>query len=91
MSAYKDPKADALEYLKSNNLLRLFDILGAKMVFVKPDDPNQFLAEELRKVIDLRAEGKPVTLFSEEDISSMFTVFDITGRGYLTNTQYLKG
>ena len=32
-----------------------------------------------------------VTLFSESDISTMFSIFDITGRGYVTQTQYHRG
>jgi len=31
-----------------------------------------------------------VTLFSESDIEVMFSIFDITNRGYVTQTQYAK-
>jgi hypothetical protein len=32
-----------------------------------------------------------VTLFAERDIEIMFSIFDLTNRGYIDHTQYLKG
>ncbi len=32
-----------------------------------------------------------VTLFTEHDIEIMFSIFDLTSRGYVDHTQYLKG
>lgn len=32
-----------------------------------------------------------VSLFSEADIEIMFSIFDITNRGYINQTQYAKG
>lgn len=137
MAAYRDPRAEAVEYLEKHNLFRLFDILASKLVYVKPADPDAFLVAELTRVASLRTSGQPVgwrefnlnsmgifihawyvfnclcwvqhenvcweikfclfvclfqvTLFTEQDISAMFAVFDITNRGYLTQAQYLKG
>ena len=34
--------------------------------------------------------GQPVALFAEKDVEVMFGVFDITNRGYVNQTQYLK-
>lgn len=32
-----------------------------------------------------------VSLFAERDIEIMFSIFDLTNRGYVDKTQYLKG
>ena len=58
--SYADPRKEALQYLEKHSLLRLFDILGAKLAFVKPDDPNAFLMAELIKIASFRQSGHPV-------------------------------
>ena len=88
--AITDPRKDAIEYLEKHKLMRLFDILGAKLVYDKPEDPNAYLLAELNKVVGMVSRKQPVLLFSEQDINTMFTVFDITNRGYLNQAQYTK-
>jgi Ca2+-binding EF-hand superfamily protein len=84
-------------------------MLGAKLAFAKPDNPNEFLKNELNKIKEMKKNGEPVsksilgkvlkvfirlfqvTLFSEEDLVTMFSIFDITGRGYITQLQYKRG
>eukprot|EP01036_Dinobryon_divergens_P004786 gene4786-6349_t len=86
----KDPRADAMSYLDKHKIRQLFGLLGAKVAFSRPEDPNAFLSAELLKVSAMLSRGQPVTLFSEKDISTMFSIFDITGRGYINQTQYLR-
>ena len=83
-----DPRRDATEYLESHKVFRLFEIIGAKLTFAKPEDPNAFIVSELNKMAAMASRGQPVTVFTEQDIEVMFTVFDITNRGYLTQPQY---
>lgn len=86
--AIGDPRKDAVEYLESHKVFRLFDIIGAKLTYAKPEDPNAFIVSELSKMAAMASRGQPVTVFTEQDIEVMFTVFDITNRGYLTQPQY---
>jgi hypothetical protein len=58
---------------------------------VKPDEPNEFLLTELRKIQQMKANNEPVTLFTEADMINMFSIFDLTGRGYVTQLQYARG
>ena len=58
--ATKDPKADALEYLEKHKIIKLFELLGAKVSFSKPDDPNAFLSAELLKISAMISRGQPV-------------------------------
>jgi hypothetical protein len=58
---------------------------------MKPDEPNEFLLQELRKIQQMKANNEPITLFTESDMINMFSIFDITGRGYVTQLQYARG
>jgi len=85
---FGDPRKEALGYLEQHKLLRLFDVLGAKLAVAKPENPNAFLLTELNKISALVARDQPVTIFSEQDLEIMFQVYDITKRGYVTQAQY---
>lgn len=58
---------------------------------MKPDEPNEFLLNELRRIQQMKANNEPITLFNEADLINMFSIFDITGRGYITQLQYARG
>ena len=85
-----DPKSLAKAYLEKNKVGLLFEILGSKLAVLKPDDPNEFIISELSKMSSVRARGEKVTLFNEKDVSTMFNIFDITNRGFLTQAQYIR-
>ena len=86
-----DQRAETLEYMKKHKITKLFDILGSKLAREKPDDPNEFLLTELKKIQELKSIDQPVTLFTEDDIEVMFSIFDLTGRGFVDKAQYIKG
>lgn len=56
----RDPRGEALAYLEQHKLLRLFNILGAKLACEKPEDPNAFLLAELSKAAVMSSRGQPV-------------------------------
>jgi hypothetical protein len=85
-----DKRGQALAYLQQHKLLQLFEIIGAKIACEKPSDPNAFMLAELSKAQVMASRGQPVALFQEKDIEVMFGVFDLTNRGYINQTQYLK-
>ena len=85
-----DQRKEAITYLNEHKVLKLFEILGARLAKDKPDDPNAYIIDELEKITQLKTKGVPVTLFSEQDVEMMFKVFDLTNRGYITQEQYLK-
>lgn len=86
-----DQRKEALEYIEKHNINKLFEILGSELAQHKPDDPNNFLLLRLQKFKDMKTKDDPVTLFTEKDIDVMFSIFDLTGRGYVTPSQYMKG
>jgi len=85
-----DPRVQAKAYLDKNNIPTLFEILGSKLAVLKPEDPNAFIVSELSKISAMKTRGESVTLFDASDVKTMFEIFDITGRGFLNQAQYLK-
>ena len=90
MSKIVDQRAEALTYLNKHNILKLFDLLGAKIAKAKPADVNAFLLAELDVIADAKALNEPVSLFSEKEVEIMFSLFDLTNKGHVTQGQYLK-
>eukprot|EP01032_Pedospumella_encystans_P012185 gene12182-14116_t len=89
-SVIVDQRAEATKYIKDKKINKLFDILGAQLARQKPEDPNEFLLNELKRISELKEKNQPVSLFAERDIEIMFSIFDLTNRGYVDQTQYLK-
>lgn len=58
-----DQRAEAMKYLEENRILKLFDILGAKLVKKKPKNPNQFLLGELQQILELKTTNQPVNSY----------------------------
>ncbi|KAJ1422460.1 hypothetical protein B484DRAFT_452360 [Ochromonadaceae sp. CCMP2298] len=85
-----DQRAEAVKYIEAKKINKLFDILGSNIARLKPEDPNEFLLTELKRIDELKKLGQPVTIFAEADIEIMFTIFDLTNRGYVNMTQYMK-
>jgi hypothetical protein len=85
-----DQRAEAVKYIESKKINKLFDILGSNLARLKPEDPNEFLLTELKRIDEMKKLGEPVTIFAESDIEIMFTIFDLTNRGYVNKMQYLK-
>lgn len=55
-----DQRAEAMAYMEDHKIMKLFDILGARMAQMKPKDPNEFLLSELRRISELKATKQPV-------------------------------
>lgn len=60
MSSIRDPRKDAVDYMEQKNVFKLFDILGAQLAREKPENPNEFLVSELKRIAKLKESGKPV-------------------------------
>ena len=86
-----DQRKEAITYLNEHKVLKLFEILGAQLAKEKPEDPNNFIIDELDRITLLKSKDVPVSLFSEQDVNNMFAVFDLTNKGYINQEQYLKG
>lgn len=83
-----DPRVETMEYFESHKILQTFEYLGSKLATEKPTDPNAFLVQEISKILAARSRDQKISTFNEKDINSLFSVFDLTNRGYLTREQY---
>ena len=86
-----DPRQETMRYFEQHQILEIFEYLGTKVSSEKPEDPNGFLLNELAKITAARSRNQKVTVFTEKDIRALFSVFDLTNRGYLTKEQYMRG
>ena len=85
---FPDPRVDANEYLEAHKVKPLFQELGTRLMFDRPADPNAYLLEQLTQMQKLQTAGKPVLFFNEADISTMFDMYDPTGKGDISIKQY---
>mmetsp|Transcript_28539 Transcript_28539/g.39419 ORF Transcript_28539/g.39419 Transcript_28539/m.39419 type:complete len:220 (+) Transcript_28539:52-711(+) len=78
-----DPAEVAKEYLLRHRILPLFESMTAALLFHKPDKPRQYLVENL---VNMKT-GSGEVFFKEIDLKTMFSMFDITGRGTISPSQ----
>jgi len=72
MEEVKDQRAEAMRYLEKKKILKLFDLLGAKLVKNKPERPNEFLISELEKILEAKTMNEPVDYSVEQFVSVYF-------------------
>jgi len=82
-----DPVLQAHAYLTEHKIIAMMEAMTAAVMVAKPDAPKPFLVEKLK---ELKATGTPVMDFSEEDLVTMFTMFDPTGVGKISAAQCNK-
>ena len=79
-----DPREEADKYLEQHGIMQLFSDLGTRLIHDRPADPNAYVLQVLQQ----RQAGKLERFFSEANVSTMFGMFDVTGRGFITPAQY---
>ena len=86
-----DPRVETMEYFEKHKILQTFEYLGTKMASERPTDPNAFMVAEISKILAARTREQKISTFNEKDLNSLFSVFDLTNRGYLTTEQFRQG
>jgi len=76
-----DPQVQASTYLKFHNIMELFEMLGQMLISEKPDDPRGFLVEQLERMSAVKDRTSPMNFFSEEDVETLFSMYDVAKRG----------
>jgi hypothetical protein len=82
-----DPVLDANAYLSTNKVISVLEAMTAALMVAKPEDPRAFLAG---KLMALKATGTPVLEFTDEELVTMFSMFDPTGVGNISGEQCNK-
>ena len=90
--AFEDPRVEAKAYLESKGVLRLFQELGTALIYNKPEDPRQFIIDELKKLKEKeKVQQLGSGIFTEMDVQTMFGMFDPTGTGFISGEQCTQG
>mmetsp|Transcript_40588 Transcript_40588/g.69010 ORF Transcript_40588/g.69010 Transcript_40588/m.69010 type:complete len:130 (-) Transcript_40588:163-552(-) len=87
-SVRSDPQREAADYIQKKRIDVLFQDLGTRLVYSRSDDPNAFLLSVLSEMQQNNEGGKKTLFFTDEDITTLFEMFDPTGSGYITEEQY---
>jgi hypothetical protein len=87
MEARKDPREVARAYLSKNKVDQLFHELGSALLFHRPNDVRAFLLCELKAIKDKRAARAQNSLFTEEDLGTIYDMYNTTHAGGLSPEQ----
>ncbi|RLN51351.1 hypothetical protein BBJ29_008643 [Phytophthora kernoviae] len=84
----RDPKVRAGLYMASHGINELFEGLGTLLLYHRPSNPREFLAQHLQELRRAKQEQTPMPFFNEHDLKAMFAAFDMKEQGTITLEQY---
>ena len=83
----------AAKYIKEHKIMELFENLTSALVYEQPEDPKQFMKnfiEQLQKAKSDPDEFDPPSFFDESNLQSVFSMLDITKKGYISHEKYVQ-
>jgi len=94
-----DPIQQAQEYIKGHNITGLLQVLTASLIYHKPSDVKSHLVDILRQMqsasqveedVSLASTNFVGCLFSDEDLSTMFNMYDMNNTGTMSKAQAMN-
>ncbi|XP_068169024.1 EF-hand calcium-binding domain-containing protein 10 [Antennarius striatus] len=80
---------DADVYLKKHKVVELLDNLSGLLFFHRPENPTEFLIEQLEQLkISQQGGVKGPNLFSRTNLDAVFGMLDPANKKYITFDQY---
>ncbi|KAL6106329.1 efcab10 [Pungitius sinensis] len=80
---------DAADYLRKHKLLELMENLSCMLLFHRPENPREFLVEQLEQLKLSQQSGKKgPNLFNNTNLDAIFGILDPTNQKYITFAQY---
>lgn len=82
----------ASKYLKDHKIIELFQNLTSALVYERPDDPKKFMKDHIEQLLKAKSdpdEAEPPCFMDESNLKSIFSMLDVTRKGYITKEQYL--
>lgn len=82
---------EAQNYMQKHKIVELLDNLTAQVVFHRPDNPKEFMINQLVQLKDAKStkKGYPC-LFDDGNINAMFCLMDPEGRGFISSAQFTE-
>ncbi|XP_029290276.1 EF-hand calcium-binding domain-containing protein 10 [Cottoperca gobio] len=80
---------DAADYLKKHRIIELMDNLSSMLFFYRPENPREFLVEQLEQLkISQQSGVKGPNLFNNSNLDAVFGILDPSNQKYITFAQY---
>ncbi|XP_017288337.1 EF-hand calcium-binding domain-containing protein 10 [Kryptolebias marmoratus] len=80
---------DAAEYLEKHKIIDLMDNLISMLLFYRPENPREFLIEQLELLKICQQSGvRGPNLFSNSNLDAVFGILDPADQKYITFAQY---
>ncbi|XP_072242449.1 EF-hand calcium-binding domain-containing protein 10 [Leuresthes tenuis] len=80
---------DAAEYLKKHKIIELMDNLTSMLFFYRPENPREFLIEQLGQLKDSQQSGvKGPNVFNNSDLDAVFGILDPANKKNISFAQY---
>uniref|UniRef100_A0A1A8JHJ7 EF-hand calcium binding domain 10 n=1 Tax=Nothobranchius kuhntae TaxID=321403 RepID=A0A1A8JHJ7_NOTKU len=76
---------DATDYLEKHKILELVENLTSMLLFHKPENPREFLVEQLEQ---LKIYGSGPELFNSSNVTAVLRILDPMNKQYITFAQY---
>lgn len=92
-STYASHEEGAAKYLKDHKIIELFQNLTSSLVYERPEDPKSFMKNHIEQLLRAKSdpdEADPPCFMDESNLKSIFSMLDVTKRGYITKEQYLQ-
>ncbi|XP_074534425.1 EF-hand calcium-binding domain-containing protein 10 [Halichoeres trimaculatus] len=80
---------DAADYLQKHQIMELFDNLTSMLFFYRPDNPREFLVEQLKQLKLSKQTGvNQQNLFNNSNLDAVIRILDPANQSYITYAQY---
>ncbi|XP_054898590.1 EF-hand calcium-binding domain-containing protein 10 [Poeciliopsis prolifica] len=80
---------DAAEYLKKHKIVELMDNMTSMLLFYRPENPQEFLIEQLEQLKVSRETGmRGPTLFDNSNLVAICGIMDPANQKYISFEQY---
>ncbi|KAG9395070.1 hypothetical protein J8273_0286 [Carpediemonas membranifera] len=77
-------QTETLEYLQKHKIDKLVHILASQAAFHQPDgDLYSFFHQKMEEIIAAQRKGEKISLFSPEDLRTIFNMYDPLSHGTL--------
>uniref|UniRef100_A0A3B3VL94 Si:dkey-42p14.3 n=1 Tax=Poecilia latipinna TaxID=48699 RepID=A0A3B3VL94_9TELE len=83
---------DAKEYLKKHKIFELMDNMTSMLLFYRPENPKEFLIEQLELLKVSRESGmRGPNLFDNSNLTAICGIMDPANQKYISFAQYKQG